>query len=42
MKTLTSMSDEWFWAICQSSLLLAIFMIKKCVAFSFIVLGTLE
>ena len=35
------MSDEWLDAICWSSLLLGIFMIK-CVGFSLIVLGTLK
>ena len=34
MKSLKSMSDEWFYAICWSYLLLGIFIIKWCVAFS--------
>ena len=42
MKSLNSISDEWFDAICWSSLLLGIFMIKQCVGFSIIVLGTLK
>ena len=41
MKSSKSMSDEWFDAICWSSLLLRIFIIK-CVASSVIVLGTLK
>ena len=36
------MSDKWFDAICWSSFLLTIFIIKKCVAFSFMVSGTLK
>ena len=36
------MSDEWFSAIWQSSLLSGIFMIKKWVEFSLISFGTLK
>ena len=36
------MSDEWFNTICWSSVLLGIFIIKFCVAFSLIVLSTLK
>ena len=36
------MLDEWFNAICQNSLLLGIFTLTKCVAFSLIALGTLR
>ena len=35
-------SDEWFNAICWSSLLFGIFMIKKCVEFSLTSFGTLK
>ena len=42
MKSFNSISFEWFDAGCRSSLLLVIFMIKWCVAFSLIVLGTLR
>ena len=41
MKSLNSMSDKWFDPICWSPPLLGIFMVK-CLAFSFIVLGTLK
>ena len=41
-KSLKSMSDEWLDVICWSSLVLRIVMIKQCVAFSLIVLGTLR
>ena len=40
MKSLKSMSDEWFDAICWSFVLIGIFMIKQCVVLSLIVLGT--
>ena len=36
------MLDEWLDATCGSSLLLRIFIIKQCVAFSLILLGTLK
>ena len=36
------MSDKWFAAMCWSSLLLGIFMIKQCVALNLIVLGFLK
>ena len=36
------MSDEWFNAIWQSSLLFGIFIMKKCVVFSLTTFGTLE
>ena len=42
MKSLNSRSDEWFDAIRYRSPLLGIFMIKLCVALSYIVLGTLK
>ena len=42
MKSLKSMSDKRFDAICQRSLLLGIFIIKWFVAFSLMVLGTLK
>ena len=42
MESLNSMSDKWFDAICWSSLLLGIFLIKWFAAFSPIVLGTLR
>ena len=42
MKSLKSVSDEWFNAICWSSLLLGIFMIKKWVEFSLTSFGTLK
>ena len=42
MKSLKQTSDEWLDAICWSSLLLEIFIIKEFVAFSLIVLGPLE
>ena len=42
MKSLKSMSDKLLEAICWSSLLLDIFMIKQCAAFSLIALGTLK
>ena len=42
MKSLKSILDEWLEVICWSSLLLGIFMIKQCVVFSLIVLGTLK
>ena len=41
MKFLNSISDEWFDAVCWSSLLLDIFVIR-CVAFSLIPLDTLK
>ena len=31
---MNSVSDEWFNAVCWSSLLFRIFIIKKCVEFS--------
>ena len=40
MKSLKLMSDEWFSAICWSSLLFGIFMIKKWVEFSLTSFGT--
>ena len=42
MKSLKSMSDKWFEAVCWNYFLLGILMIKLCVAFGFIVLGTLK
>ena len=42
MKSWGVMSDEWFSAIWQSSLLSGIFMIKKWVEFSLISFGTLK
>ena len=36
------MPDKWFNAICWSSLLLGIFMIKQCVVFNLIFFGTLK
>ena len=42
MKSLKSMSDEWFNAICWSSLLFGIFIIKKWVEFSLTSFGTLK
>ena len=42
MKSLKPMSYEWLDAICWSSLLLGIFIIKQFVAFSLIVLGPFE
>ena len=40
--SLKSMSGEWLEAIFLSSNLLGIFMIKQCIVFSLIVLGTLK
>ena len=40
MKSLNLISDKGFDAIFWSTVLLGIFMIKQCVAFSVIVLGT--
>ena len=42
MKSLELMSDEWFSAICWSSLLFGIFMIKKWVEFSLTSFGALK
>ena len=42
MKTLTSISDKWFNAVCLGSLLLGICMIKQCVVFSLILFNTLK
>ena len=42
MKSLVSISDEWFNAICWSSLLFGIFAIKKWVVFSLTSFGTLK
>ena len=43
MKSLNSLSTKWLDAIYRISFLLGIFiMIKQCVAFSLIVLGTLK
>ena len=42
MKSLKSMSDAWFDAICWISLLLGNFMIKLFLALNLRVLGTLE
>ena len=42
MKSLVLISDEWFNAICWSSLLFGIFMIKKWVEFSLTSFGTLK
>ena len=42
MKSLKLMSDEWFSAICWSSLLFRIFMIKKWVEFSLTSFGNLK
>ena len=42
MISLKSMSDELFDAICWNSLLLEMFIIKYCVLFILIVLGTLK
>ena len=36
------MSDEWFIAVCWSSLLFGIFIIKKCVEVSLTSFGTLK
>ena len=36
------MSDEWFNAICWSSLLFGIFITKKCAVFSLTSFGTLK
>ena len=36
------MSDKWVGAISWSSFLLGIFIIKECVAFNLITLGTLK
>ena len=41
-KSLKPVSDEWFNAICWSSLLSGIFIIKKCVEFSLTSFGTLK
>ena len=40
MKSLKSMSDDWFVAICWSSLLFEIFIIKQCALFSLTSFGT--
>ena len=42
MKSLKSISDVWFEAICWNYFLLGIFIIKLCVAFSLIDLGTFK
>ena len=42
MKSLVLISDEWFNAICWSSVLFGIFMIKKWTVFSLTSLGTLK
>ena len=42
VKSLVLMSDEWFIAICWSSLLFGIFAIKKWVVFSLTSFGTLK
>ena len=42
VKSLELMCDEWFSAICWSSLLFGIFMIKKWVEFRLISFGTLK
>ena len=42
MKSLKSMSGKSLDAICRNSLLLGIFMIKKYVSYSLIVIGTLK
>ena len=42
MKSSELMSDEWFSAICWSSLLFGIFMIKKLVKFSLTSFGTFK
>ena len=42
IKPLKSISDEWFIAICWSSLLFGIFKIKECVQFSLTSLDTLK
>ena len=42
MKSLVLMSDEWFIAICWSSLSFEIFVIKKWVVFSLTTFGTLK
>ena len=42
MKSLKLMSDEWFSAICWSSLLFGIFIMKKWVEFSLTSFGTLN
>ena len=42
MKSLKLKSDEWFSAICYISLLLGIFIMKKCLEFSLTSFGTLK
>ena len=42
IKVLKTISDEWLYAICWSSFLLGIFIIKKRVLFILISFGTLE
>ena len=42
IKSLVLISDEWFRAICWSSLLFGIFVIKKWVAFSLTSFGILK
>ena len=42
MKSLKSISNEWFQAICWSSLLLGIFTLTKCVEFSLTSFDTLK
>ena len=42
IKSLKSMSDEWFNAICWISLLFGIFIIKKYVVLSLTCFGTLR
>ena len=41
VKPLLSLSEEWLNAICLSSFLLEVFMIKQSVEFDLLVLGTL-
>ena len=42
IKSLKPTSEEWFIAVCWSSLLFGIFIIKKCVVFSITSFGTLK
>ena len=42
MKSLKSMSDEWSNAVCWSSLLFGIFIMKKCIVFNLTSFGTLK
>ena len=41
-KSLKSISEQWFDAICRSYFMLGLLVITWCVAFSLVVLGALK